>query len=358
MITYFVFGVVILISLLITQNVKGNIGLILSFFFIFLFVGFRYNFGNDYTAYQKLFLDINLNFDSYLNDQNTIEVGWVLLNRIFAPLGFYTMILFLAVLNSIVYYSFIVKYVEKKYFIFAVFIYYFNSYFLLVQLSAMRQSLAISLFLLSIDYILKKKYIISLLIITFAYLFHSSVLLLLPILLFAILANFRIRLIHIFIIEMFFVSLYVLGDLLKPQLTFVVSLLFNEQYSAYLKDDTLSKPGFINTITYSSLIFLLLYNYNNFNEKFKIFIKIFIVGIFLLPIGFVLPMSSRLSLYLLPLSIVIYPKLFDTIKLRSIKFTFVFCVILIITLRLFTFFYSDTYQPYYSNYKTIFNTFF
>ena len=137
----------------------------------------------------------------------------------------------------------------------------------------------------------------------------------------------------------------------------IVLFLFKGQYSMYLNNE-ISKFSLINMVIYSSLIFFILWFYNKFNSDYQLFIKIFMIGVFFLPIGFILPLSSRLALYLLPLSIIIYPKLLELIKITLIKQLFIIAVIAVFSMRLITFFFSETYSPHYFNYTTIFKTLF
>ena len=153
-----------------------------SFGLIFLFLALRYNYGNDYSAYLKGFLEVNrVETIDYFDKYWHFDPGWIFLCRIFGPFGFFAMMAVLALFNCFVYYRFIRKYVPPAYYWFAVFFYVFNPYFMLVHSSAMRQSLAISLFIFSIDYIYKKDALRYFLCIGLAALFHTSALVLLPI---------------------------------------------------------------------------------------------------------------------------------------------------------------------------------
>ena len=114
-------------------------GLKASFTLIFLFLSLRYNFGNDYKAYLEAFYN-NYGYSSidFFDKSNQFESGWMFLNYLFQPFGFFAMTAVLAFFHCMVLYNIVNKFVPKKQQWFAVFIYVFNPYFMLVYSSAMR----------------------------------------------------------------------------------------------------------------------------------------------------------------------------------------------------------------------------
>jgi hypothetical protein len=353
MIAYFVLGIIILFFTIITSYTeKDKYGLFFSFVLIFLFLGFRFNYGNDYTGYHLIYNKINGFVGSTLDSHDRFEIGWIILNRIFKPFGFYSMVFCLAFFNCIAYYLFIKKFVAKKYYWFATLIYYFNSYFFLIQLSAMRQCLAILLFIFSLDFLTRKKYLISGALILLAISFHYSALFLVPVIILAYAFTFKLKFIHIVIVETIYILFFVLGAIFKPLLLSISTYLFGDKYSYYLGFGT--SPGLINILIYSILLLIILYHYNSFNYNFQLFAKLFIVGLFLLPVGYILPISSRMALYFLPLSIIIYPRLLSQTESLVLRQIFIISVISVFAMRLFTFLSMN--WLYYYHYRTIFST--
>jgi hypothetical protein len=357
MIIYLIIGILVLLLAYLSFYDKNNLGLLFSFILIFLFLAFRYDYGNDYNVYFKLFNDINKDPLSFINGKRTVEVGWVIINRIFKPFGFFSMVFFLAIVNCFAYFRMINKFVDRKYYWFAAFIYYFNTYFLLIQLSAMRQCMAIVMFIFAIDYILTKRYFKAAILIFLAISFHYSALILVPVIFLMHLLKIRMRLIHIIIVEVIYLSLFILSDIYQPLLRSVALTLLGEKYLFYLNPAN-TNPSILNALVYSSLLFILLFYYNRFNSDYQLLIKIFIAGLVLLPAGFILPLSSRLALYFLPLSIIIYPKVLEILDYKLFRQLFIIGVIFIISLRLITFLTSDTYKPHYMVYSTFIQTFF
>ena len=182
MTTIALFNIVFVLLAYLAQYKNQAYLLKVSFFLIFLFLALRYNFGNAYKIYLEDFLVINsYQLIDYSDESLYYERGWLFLYRLFQPLGFFALIAVLAAFNCFVYYHLIKKYVLPGYYWFAVFLYVFTLGFMLVHCTAMRQSLAIALFLFSIDYIHKKDAIRYFLCIGLASLFHSSALVLLPV---------------------------------------------------------------------------------------------------------------------------------------------------------------------------------
>ncbi len=353
MITFFVIGAFILILTKFSTYVgKPKQGLFISFILIFLFLALRFEYGNDYIGYYDRFNQVNIK--SFFRWFPYMELGWLSLIILFKPFGFFSMVFFLAIINCVIYYWLIVKYVDKTYYWFALFIYYLDSNFFLIHLSAMRQSIGIAIFLFSLKYILQKKYLKSIALLFLAVSFHASALFLLPILFLSVLVyQKRINSIRIAVILLIFISLFLCGEILKPTLLTLVKSLFGHKYLIYLKLSD-SKPEIINIVTYTGLLFVILFYYNKLNDEFKLFANLLIVGFFIIPISFIIPLSIRLAYYFLPLSIVLYPYLTNLIKPILTKQIFVVVVVTVIFVRLFTFLNSSTYGPHYERYNTIF----
>jgi len=355
MITFFTVGTFILIITKLYSSIeRAKQGLFVSFILIFLFLALRYKYGNDYIGYYDQFKKVNIkNFFSWMP---YIEWGWLSLLILFKPFGFFSLVFFLALINCIVYYWFIVRYVDKAYYLFAIFIYYFNSNYLLIQLSAMRQSTAIAIFIIALFYIIQEKYFKSILLLVLATSFHASAILLVPIILLGILIQRKhLNSYWISTFILLFFLLFIFGGLLKPMLGNLVETLFGYRYLIYL-DLSNGRPEIVNLTVYTLLIIITLYYFNEFGKGYKLYASLFILGIFIIPISYIIPLSIRLAYYLLPLSIVVYPHLAKLIKPVLTRQIFMLAVVFVILIRLITFLNSSTYGPYYAKYSTVFST--
>lgn len=325
-------------------------GLKVAFIIIFVFLSIRYEYGNDYKSYLQGFNEIkNLTYTNILDNTNYFEPGWIILNLLFKPFGFFTMVIVLSFLNCLLYYRVIRNYVKPEHYWLAVFLYVFSTGIMLTQLSAMRQSLAISIFLFSIDYVNKKKIMIYIFCVFLAYLIHTSALILLPIYFF----NSLSKKWNTILIFLFFVFLFVIQNQLKQYLYLLVSNNF-ERYEIYYDADNNLKIGF--GVFYSFVLFiLLLKSQNKVEQNQTIFYKLTILNFLFIPISFINPSLGRISMYFLPSIIVIYPLLFLNKKDKLLSFTLLVSLVIYIFFVFIVFFQSEIYKKDYTDYKTIFS---
>ena len=327
-------------------------GLKISFILIFIFLALRYNFGNDYKAYHNNFLIIN-NYDSinYFDKSFQLEPGWLFLCRLFKPIGFFGMVMILALFNCVVYYRFINKYLPPQYYWLAVTIYLFDPSFMLIQASAMRQSLAIAIFIASIPYIYKKdpiRYIIG---IGIAWFFHSSALILLP-LYFLGYVNWKINKITGAVILASFISLYLFGKNLAPYVNQFIQSNF-ERYDVY-QGGAVIGTGF--GIFYFSIFFILILAYERYqNKETSLLFKIAIVGFMIIPFGLIIQLIGRVGMYLGPSAIIVYPVILMKIKRPVYKTMFLVFYLFFTSYLFFQFFTSQVYKDAFGNYQTIFS---
>ena len=131
---------------------KYHICLLFSFVVLGTFLAVRYDFGNDYMPYMLMHKELqNMSiFNSHY------EFGWIILNKF--VYNFYLLVAVLSIFNCYVYFRFINRYVPLQFWWLAVFIYVFNTNFMLIQASAMRQTVAILVFIYSIKYIINRNF--------------------------------------------------------------------------------------------------------------------------------------------------------------------------------------------------------
>lgn len=327
-------------------------GLKASFTLVFLFLALRYNFGNDYKGYLKAFLKFNTysNFN-FFDNKNHFEPGWIFLNRVFKPLGFFAMTAVLAAFNCIIYYRVIKKYIPIELYWLAVFLYIFSPGFMLTHSSAMRQSIAIGLFIFSIDYLYKKDAIRYFLCIGLASLIHTSALILVPVYLMGFL-NWRIKLISGVIIISLFISIFAFQNYFSINLNEFISGYF-QKYEIYKGGVKLSSGlGFV----YSTILFALILYYARFQQQeTDLLFKLSIISFLFIPLSFIILMTGRVAMYFAPATIIVYPILLINIKKPIYKTIFISVLLFMTTNSFFQFFYSDIYKTAFGTYHTIFS---
>ena len=194
---YFIVGLFLLIGFFLFDVVKLTKGkslfYFLNFILLVLLAGLRYKTGGDSLAYQDMFDDIpNLSQLRLIDLQNAeFQPLWYLLNATIKSFGnsFTIFQLVHAIfVNGCIFYFF--KKYSKHYFLAIVLYYLFGyTYF---NMEILREAIAICIFLLSVNFLLKKKYIPYFITILIAFGFHLSafILFFIPIALFFVSKKF------------------------------------------------------------------------------------------------------------------------------------------------------------------------
>jgi len=355
----FIVGVLAVLSAYRSRKNNSLSGLKISIGLVFFFLALRYDFGNDYMSYLNIFNDINgmgsFNPGYFFIKGN--EFGWLYLNRLFGlgGLSFFTMIAALALLNCYVLYKFIKKYVSPRYYWFAIFLYIFHPYNMLVLSSAMRQALAFSIFLFSIDFIVQKKIGKYFFFISIATLFHTSAVFLFPLILLSLI-NWKIKFFQIISIGVLFVVPIIFTQEIFDQIYFLVSEYF-DYYSGYIKEvhlNTKLGAGFaLNVLIYLVVIF---YSQLETAKNHSILFKIGIVSFLMIPLSFGVPLITRLNFYLIPVMMAVFPYVFEKIKSNEIRISYITVILLFTLYNFYIFFESDTWRSSFMIYKTIFSS--
>ena len=332
-------------------------GLIYSVIIIFVFLAIRYDYGNDYMPYFERFYELNRGDFNSINPllMKGNEIGWVYLNLLFKPFGFFGMQIFLAGFSCFILYRFIKKYVHQKYYSLAIFIYIFQPYHLLIFSSAMRQSVAISLFLFAFDYLIQKKPIHYVSVILFASLFHTTSLILLP-LIFLSYVKITPKIGYIFLLSLipFLFSYY--SDLIIQQSTLFTLLYFEAEYSSYLDIDvsgaTIGLGFALNTIIY----IMMFYNFRKIRITWQVVsFNLIVLSFLIIPLTLSIPLISRINFYFTPFLMIGYPLALGSMKKISHKLIFIGFIIIFTLYQYFSFFYSDIWSEKFYYYKTIFS---
>lgn len=332
-------------------------GLKISFFLIFVFLAIRYKFGNDYMAYLDIFNYINrygsLSFSQM--SEFKYEAGWVILNYLFKPFGFFALIGVLALFNCIIYYKFIKKYLPEEYYWFAVFLYVFSPGLMLTHLTAIRQSLAILLFIFSLDYLLKKDAIRYVVCIGLASLFHFSAIILLPAYL-IIFANWRNNKITSFIIISIFLSLFLYQSFFSPYLNKYIGIYFENYYDTYIGFGSAKVVSGFGVLYFAALFLLTIYYEKFQNRKTALIFKIAIISFMFIPLGMIIQFLGRVDMYFSHATIIVYPIIHMKIKNPIYKITFIALLLFVTMYTFIQFFQSGTYRTAFGTYQTIFSS--
>ncbi len=353
MITVVIVNILAVLFAYLTRYKQTKYGLKASFVLIFLFLALRYGYGNDYFNYLYEFIQYNnyYSFDYFAGDYLS-EAGWILLCRLFKPFGFFAMTAVLALFNCLVIYRFIKKYVPPAYYWFAVFLYAFNPGLMLIHSSAMQQSVAINLFILSIDYLYKKDAVRYILCIGLGSLFHASALILLPVYMMG-LFNIKINKLIAIIIFSLFLSLFWYGKSFMPSLDQFISTYF-VKYKVYQGGQEI-RTG-LGIVFSSVLLFLLLFYIEMQKRDISLLFKLTILSIFFIPLGLMITMIGRVAMYFQPAVLAAYPIMLMNIQNHVLKTIITVLLIFITLYSLYIFFQYDNYGYGFGTYTTIFSS--
>jgi hypothetical protein len=326
-------------------------GLKISFTLIFLFLALRYNLGPDYETYLNAFIEIKQDEINEFSMLLQFELGWVFLNWLFRPLGFFAMIAVLAFFNCIVYYRFIKKYLPVRYYWLAVFIYIFYPDFMLINASIMRQSIAIMLFIFSLDYLYKKDTVRYFLCIGLASLFHFSAVILLPVYL---LCLFNRRMYTV--IGVIFVSIYGFLIFFAQSLSVYVNLFISNYFNRYggFQDAGVVDTG-LGFLYFAVMNILTLYFVRLQNKETALVFMISIISSMLIPLNAIIGLIGRVGMYFAPATIIAYSIILMNLKKPVSKIIYLTILFTATTYRFYQFFYSETWKDTFLNYQTIFS---
>lgn len=267
-------------------------GLQISMSILFIFLALRYNFGNDYPAYNWLF---NTSDFSGMIDAR-IEYGYALLCLIFKPLGFFVLIIAWSAFYCFALYKTFRRYIPHQYYWIVIMSIISNADLVFFGASAIRQTLAFSCILLILPYLESKKPIRYALGVIIASLFHQSALVFIALypLMYLNLRN------QIFIIVLGIIAIMFM-TVLKSQFESIVNLIAASHFEKYLDRYGTSQKaiegGSVGTVI--RIIFLFLFLWGMSFEGNKIRSIFFILAIMCIVIFTMRNLVSlqRLTLY-------------------------------------------------------------
>lgn len=293
---------------------------LISFILLFIVTAFRADtVGTDTSSYIAMFktqrydVDIEVGFQSFLNFVNLFTSNYTVFLLTVTSLQYVTLYRFIK-LNS--------RDVPLSLFLFL------SLGFFFFYLSGMRQSIAISFFLLSLHYYLLRSYLVSLLLISIAGLFHITVLVFIPLML--IITNVKIGLRTVYVATCLSLLLGRTGmfdfqDLLND---FGIYDLFQGEgvldrykgYGDFGEDLVLSNFGFLRVALAPTLLFL--YIFYKSKDKDDIYLKLYFLGVVLSNLMVSFPIGFRVAMYFSILQIIVIANVFSTSKTAKLKYIF------------------------------------
>lgn len=344
--------ITLLLSTIIASLKKNRkLWLIFSFGILLVFATMRYNFGNDYMHYFMNYTVIR----SGNGATSMKEPLFQLIVRI-CP-NYYSFIAITSVFAIVPVYYLIKHFVEERYWGLSVLIYCLNPYLFLMSLSAIRQTLALSCFLIAIHFSLKHKLIPYLIFVALAAMCHISAIILIP---FYIIANDKkisraqiVTFIVCLLVITFSANLF--DNLLKLGLDFFD--IPNYEYYTTLGSNTIRA-----TLLSAIYLIYIAINIPRLSGTTLAFSKLAIIGYMFSILAFRISMLTRLQMYFDIFSIIAIPmiiyqnntslknngKLFYLVN----KYIFPMLIFTIYILRYYSFFTNPLWESF-REYHTI-----
>lgn len=261
--------------------------LFLSFWLIGIFAFLRYDYGNDYWSYFSCYEEIQCGGENPF----THEYLFYLLNRLspcFCILIGAVSVFFLGVI-----YKMIRDHLDGVFRGVALLIFLVNPYLFLMNLSALRQCIALCIFILATPCAQQRKFLKYAALIAVAALFHTSAVVLLP---FYFVANERkVKWYHMAINVAVVGILLLDGKLLNNMVRFVLNVFDNPNYN-YLYEQGLTNSLRATILTGISFAYVAL-NLKHLKGYSLICGKLYLTGLALGVLAYRLAMLTRIQMY-------------------------------------------------------------
>lgn len=321
-----------------------------SFVILAAFAALRYNYGNDYNSYMKAYETIRSGGEVFEN-----EILYTLLNRI-TP-SFYLLIALTSLLFICVVYKLVSQHLIGGSQGLAVLIFVINPYLFLMNLSAIRQCIAMCFFILATKFLQDRKPIQYIAMILLASMFHLSALVLLPVYFF--ISDKEMNKTQIFLIASGMILFLLEGSVVSSLIETGLSIFDNSEYMYYYSQGaTNSLRATILTGVYFIYVAINLM----YLKGYKLICgKLYLIGLFLGMFAFHFSVITRIQMYFDIFSIVTIPAIIeyhlnvaeDRWKKIINIFLFPTLILMIYLARYYTFFANPMWEKF-SNYHTIF----
>ena len=246
--------VIIVLNLVIpSDNQRAhNLGLVFSFALIFIYGALRVNYGSDYQAYENIYFNIN---SGMYDNKNNWEIGFIFLNQI-VP-SYRVLIIVLTLFFCICQYILFKKYIPASYTILSFILLFLITYYLIGNLTGIRNSVSICMLILSLPFLIKRQFIPFIIFIFLGSLFHTSSLFMLPIYFYATPKKWTSKNVVFFIIILAGLAIFARTSLGFETLLSLTEGDTFERYQEYLDEESIDIQ--LSIFTVIAMIFAALF---------------------------------------------------------------------------------------------------
>ena len=329
----------------------------IPFIILCTFASLRYDFGNDYMSYYKKYKYIHATGKSYFD-----EYLFTFLNKI-SP-SFYIMIAIISVAFVFIVWKMVKANVKKEYIWVSVFIFVISPYLFLMNLSAIRQCLAMLLFIISVKYIIDKNFIKYAVCIIIGCFFHKSAVILLPIYFFINTKKLSKK--QIFIIVTAVIVLITVFDFNNFMIK--IAILFDDTNYMHYATSGLENSIRATLLASIYMIYVLLNTRKVSGDK-SVYVKLYLIGTIFGVLAFRFSILTRIQMYFDIFAIVAIPAIMEQIPMTGYiyikrnkpvetimdllnRYALPCCIVLIYCLRYYSFFNNSLWDAF-KTYKTI-----
>lgn len=336
---------------------KRKIFLKVAFVNLFIFAALRYDFGSDYLSYYEKYSLIT----EYGQNPFSTEILYTMLNYIMP--NFYILIVVTSAVWVITLYWFINKNIlniTPKYVWISVGILLINPYIFLIELSSIRQCMALCLFIIAVEFACEKKLIWYLVFVFSATLFHLSAIVLLP--LYWYINEQKITKKIVFPSLVVIVFLILNENVLKDIIYMVLELFDSPNYYYYFSQG--SGNSLRATLLSSITLVYICINLPKMKGKGMIYSKLWLLGMICNVLAYRISMLTRVEMYFSVFSIVAFPMIilenrrYNFRKNQAMKFVNIYVfptlIAVIYMFRYYSFFINPLWESF-KDYKTIFS---
>ena len=322
----------------------------------------HYDYGNDYMSYVDIYNEITrypFDFEDIFLDYSFKEPGWAFLCYLFEPIGgFFMMVAALNILQNLLVYRTIKRYVEKAWWPLSVFIYLFSTCLYLLNFSMMRHGLVVCVFLGIWQWIEQRRWLRAIVVIFLCITIHKSALILLPFAFWRLLPM-RNGKVWILIYIIIFAALWLSSNLMGDMLSMLSAV---EEFDNYA--ETYGKSGEVMTFRLGYLITLipfilgLMYMYTEESDKDssrKSLVALGCVYFLITPFASIIFLITRVSYYFFAYQIITMPIIYKSVRNVLLRSVFLMLYIFLMLNAYWGFFKDSVWIDSYSTFKTIFS---
>ncbi len=355
------------------QDKRSERYLLLSFLIITSFAAIRYDYGPDYLPYLESYEIIN-SYGGSLFDFNYIEsvtnkgeFGWTYINVLCRSIGYFGLIIIMAIFHNAVIYLLVKKHVSPQWWWFSVFIYFFCSrYFFTGSCSTYRQWTAVCIFVIASQFIANKKPIPYFVLILAASFIHRSALILFPV---YFVSYIRVRQVSLRNMAVVLVGLIVANIVFPRILSSNLNALFAgdalEEYALYvgsgnIKSSNSNILGMISLYVKDYVFPLMGFYYlrKDDNVYLKVITMLALLSLFVLPFASVIPMANRFAMYFYIFNLAVCPMAISRMlkdKQYSGMASILLLIFVLFAMKEFYSFFDSRMGEYFRTYQTIFS---